>query len=312
VLVNSCAQVTVDIRELSSLRVRRFLLLSSVLLLAACQQAPAPELGGRLYFASGNYVGEFDIAQGTSVIVGNRGAATVRNVSGFGHGRLLLAETVVVDGHDVQRISWIDLESGRAQTLYSGVVAHYLDAAAALLWDDGTTLHVTGRNRNSDINAEVMSHGLNQLSAIIGASGQMVLFEVGLPENRVIYSYDVGTRELLLRNELSTACRLVGAVWITDREQLACPAKEQGDGRSEYLLVGLDGAAGGRLALPEGKQFHALAWSDDLDTLFLAERWHSLWGAERFSVWSYDFTSGRAFRIVRNQYLGNSAVFAQD
>jgi hypothetical protein len=281
-------------------------------LLASCQQGPAPDLHGRLYFASGNYVGEFDIARRTSVVVGNRGAATIRNVSTFGTGRLLLAETAVVDGNDVQRISWIDLEIGRAETLYSGVIARYLAEPAALLWDDGTTLHVTGRNRNSHINAEVLSHGLNQLSAIIGASGQLALFEVGLPENRAIYSYDVGTRELVLREELSAVCRLVGAVWIDDREQIACPTKDRGGDVDDYLLVDLDGAVRGRLALPEGKQFLALAYSAEQHALFLTERWHSLWGAERFSVWSYDFISGRSYRIVRNQYLGTSAVFVQD
>lgn len=290
----------------------RLLLLLPILLLASCQQAPAPDLHGRLYFASGNYVGEFDIAQHTSVIVGNRGAATIRNVSMFGEGRLLLAETAVVDGNDVSRISWIDLETGRAQTLYSGVIARYLDKPAALLWDDGTTLHVTGRNRNSHINAEVLSHGINQLSAIVGASGQLALFEVGLPENRTIYSYDVGTRELLVREKMSAICNLVGAVWIDDREQLACPRKDRGGDVGAYLLVNLDGVVRGSLALPEEKQFLALAYSTEQHALFLTERWHSLWGAERFSVWSYDFISGRSYRIVRNQYLGASAAFVQD
>lgn len=290
----------------------RLFRLLPILLLVSCQQAPAPDFNGRLYFASGNYVGEFDIALRTSVIVGNRGAATIRNVSSFGEGRLLLAETAVVDGNNVPRISWIDLEVGRAETLYSGVIARYLAEPAALLWDDGTTLHVTGRNRNSHINAEVMSHGLNQLSAIIGVTEHMVLFEVGPPENRTIYSYDTGTRELLLREGLTWACQLAGAVWITDREQLACPAQDQDGDHRKYLLVDLDGAMRGRLDLPEGKQLLALAYSDDQHALFLAERWQTLWGAERFSVWSYDFISGRSYRIVRNQYLGTSAVFVQD
>ncbi len=290
----------------------RFPFLLTIVLLASCGQEPAPELNGRLYFASGNYVGEFDLVQGSSVIVGNRGAATIRNVSTFGEGRLLFAETAVVDGHDVQRISWMDLEVGRAETLYSGVVARYLEQHAALLWDDGTTLHVTGRNRNSNINAEIMTHGLNQLSAIIETTGPMALFEAGLPENRVIYSYDVSTRELLQRDGLTKACRLVGSVWIDDREQLACPAKQQSGENREYLLVDLDGAVRGRLDLPAGKTFLALAYSGDQQTLFLTEQWQSLWGAERFAVWSYDFISGRSYRIVRNQYLGSSAVFVSD
>ena len=76
--------------------------------------------------------------------------------------------------------------------------------------------------------------------------------------------------------------------------------------------IDLDGTVRGSLALPEGKQFLALAYSQDQHSLFLTERWQSLWGAERFAVWSYDFISGQSYRIVRNQYLGNSAVYVQE
>ena len=233
-------------------------------------------------------------------------------MSAFDQGRLLLAETAVVEGHDVPRISWIDLETGRAETLYSGVIARYLPEAAALVWDDGSTLHVTGRYRNSHINAEIMSHGLNQLSAIIGVSGHVALFEVGLPEDRVILSYDINTRELAKREGLSTKCRLVGAVWVGDREALVCPAKDGASAGREHLLVDLQGNVRDRLALPEGRQFTALAYAEDQRLLFLTEYWSSLWGAERFAVWSYDVNDGQSYRIVRNQYLGNSAVYKRD
>jgi hypothetical protein len=282
-------------------------------MLASCERSSQPEFHGRLYFASGNYVGEFDLTEGSSVAVANRGAVTIRNVSALDPGRLLLAEMATVEGRDVPRISWLNLESGQAETLYSGVVARYLPVPAALVWDDGSRLHVTARRRNSAVNAQIMTHNLNQLTAIIDVADNMVLFETGLPEDRVIQSYDVTTRELLQRGALSKACRLAGAVWITDREQLACPARGQSEEFSNYLLVDLEGNVRGRLDLPRDKQFVALAYAEDQQALFLTEPWTSLvGGAERFAVWAYDFIDGRSYRIVRNQYLGNSAVYIQE
>jgi hypothetical protein len=282
-------------------------------MLASCQQAPQAEFHGRLYFASGNYVGEFDLAQGTSVAIANRGDVTIRNVSAFEPGRLLLAEMGTVDGRDAPRISWFDLESGEAGSLFAGVIARYLPIPAALIWDDGQRLHASARRRNSSVNAEITGHNLNQLATIVDVSDYMVLFEVGLPEDRVIESYDVNTRERLQREALSSVCRLAGAVWIDDREVLACPAKGQERDYPEYLLADIDGNIRGRLSLPEDKHFVALDYATDQNALFLTERWvSSLGGVERFAVWAYDLIDGQSYRIVRDQYLGDSAVYIAD
>ena len=50
-------------------------------LLQSCEQGAQPDLHGRLYFASGNYVGEFDLAKGTSVIVANRKTKALSDVA---------------------------------------------------------------------------------------------------------------------------------------------------------------------------------------------------------------------------------------
>jgi hypothetical protein len=293
--------------------VHKLLSILAFVVLASCQQAPQAEFHGRLYFASGNYVGEFDLAQGTSVAVANRGDVTIRNVSEFDPGRLLLTEMGTVDGRDAPRISWLDLDSGEAGSLFAGVIARYLPVPAALVWDDGQRLHASPRRRNSSVNAEITAHNLNQLATIIDVSDSAVLFEVGLPEKRVIESYDVNTRERLQREQLSAVCRLAGAVWINDLEVLACPAKGQIGDYPEYLLADIDGNIRGRLALPEGKHFVALDYAPDQQALFLTERWVSpLGGGERFAVWAYDFIDGQSYRIVRNQYLGDSAVYVAD
>lgn len=282
-------------------------------LLQSCEQSERLDFHGRLYFASGNYVGELDLERGTSVIVANRGAVTIRDISSFGENRFLVAETAVIESREVPRISWVDIDTGQAETLYSGVAARYLFAHSALVWDDGSRLHVTSRRRDSDINAEIVSHNLNQLSTIIDVSDDMVLFETGIPELRSIRSYDVVTRQLQPREPLSAVCKLEGSVWIADRGQLACQARTQpGDG-TVYLLADLDGNVRGQLSLPPGKQFIALAYAADQRILILTEPWRTvLGGGERFAVWAYDLITGRSHRILRNQYLGTSVVYIDE
>lgn len=282
-------------------------------LLQSCERGEQPNLHGHLYFASSNYVGELDLVKGTSVIVANRGAVTIHDISGFGDNRFLVAETAVVETREVPRISWVDIETGQAGILYSGVAARYLREHSALVWDDGSRLHVTSRRRSSGINAQIMSHNLNQLSTIIDVSDNMVLFETGISEQRAIHSYDVETRQLQRRETLSAACKLEGSVWIADRGQLACQARTQSGDGTEYLLTDLDGNVRGRLALPPDGQFVALAYAADQQVLILTEPWRTvLGGGERFAVWAYDLMTGQSHRILKNQYLGASAVYVDE
>jgi len=281
-------------------------------LLQSCERGEQFDLHGHLYFASGNYIGDLDLVKGTSVIVANRGAVTIHGISGFGDNRFLMAETAMVETREVPRISWVDIETGQAETLYSGVAARYLGAHSALVWDDGSRLHVTSRRRNSGINAQITSHSLNQLSTIVDVSDSMVLFETGIPEQRGIHSYDVGTRQLQRREPLSAACKLEGSVWLADRDQLACQARTQSGDGTAYLLTDLDGNVRGRLALPQGKQFLALAYAADQQVLILTEPWRTVLGGERFAVWAYDMITGQSHRILKNQYLGASAVYVDE
>jgi len=286
------------------------LILSLLSLLQSCEPQTRSGLHGQLFFASGNYIGEFDLEQGVSTIVANRGAVTIRSVSSFGDGRLLLAETATVDNHEVTRISWVNVDTGQAGSLYSGVVGRYLPGPRVLVWDDGTRLHASSRTMNSRHNAEIITHNLNQLTTILDVGEHTVLFAAGGPAQRTIHSYNVVTRELLRREELSDVCELSSAVWIGTHNQLACLARETGGDDADYLLVDLEGNIRGRLDLPPGKQFVPLAFLPDQQVLVLTERWYAwLGGGERFAVWTYDIGSGQSRRMVKDQYLGASAVY---
>ena len=279
-------------------------------LLQSCEPQTRLELHGQLYFASGSYIGEFDLQQGASTIAANRGAVTIRNVSAFTGGRLLLAETAIVENQEVPRISWVDLDTGQAGTLYSGVIARYLPGPGVLVWDDGTRLHASSRIRNLSHNAEIITHNLNQLTTILDVADDTVLFTAGGPTQRIIHSYNVVTKELLRRAELSNTCQLTAAVWISNRDQLACLARDTAGMGVDYLLVDLEGTIRGRLDLPQGKRFVALVYLPDQHVLIFTERWRSLLGGvERFAVWAYDMGTGQSHRLVKDQYLGASAVY---
>jgi len=206
----------------------------------------------------------------------------------------------------------VDLETGRANSLYSGIVARYLPGPRVLVWDDGSRLHASSRTWNSSHNAEIITHNLNQLTTILDVADDTVLFATGGLTQRMIHTYNVVTKELRQRPELSNTCQLVAAVWIRGRDQLACQARETVGNDADYLLVDLQGNIGGRLDLPQGKQFAALAYLPDQDVLILTERWYSLLGgSERFAVWAYDMRTGQSHRLVKNQYLGASAVYSR-
>ncbi len=291
---------------------RKVLFSVVLLVLAACQPTPDYALQGRLYFASGNYVGEFDLADRSSVIIANRGDVTIRNVAAFGPGRLLLSELGTVEGRDAPRITWLDVETGRNEGLYAGVIARYLPRPAALVWDDGQRLHASARRRNSNISAEISSHNLNQLTAIVDVSDTMVLFESGPAEQRSIWSYDVITRELVERGGLTSACKLTASVWISDRARLVCPSRHQQGDYPQYRLVDIDGNVSELPGIPSGKLFRALAYAADQRALVFSESWSSLGGVQRYGVWAYDFDDQQMYRIVADQYLGNSAVYVRD
>ncbi len=284
------------------------LILALLALLSACSQEPQGDFRGQLYFASGNYIGQFDIANGSSTIIANRGAVTVRHVSRYSDNRLMLAELATVNDREVPRISWIDVETGQSDTLYRGHSARYLPTHRAVVFDDGSRLRLSSRARDESMNAEIKQHDLNQPTAFVHVPDDLVLFEIGAPEDREVYSFNVLTKELAFREALTQRCRLDGAVWITDRQQLACPSRSSG----AYLLSDIDGNARGELDLPQDKEFVALAYAEDQRALFLTERWRSLFGSERFAVWAYDLVTGQSYRLVRDQYLGGSAVYTKD
>ena len=105
-------------------------------------------------------------------------------------------------------------------------------------------------------------------------------------------------------------CRLDRALWFADREGMLCGTR-RGENEFDYTFVGLDGAVGERLPLPANHDLRPLVYLGDQDVLILTERWQGGLGNRwKWAVWVYRFDTGTAYRLLEDQFLGDSAIYA--
>jgi hypothetical protein len=294
----------------------RFLSLFSMVLLMAALSAcgPQPPHGytGYLYFAQGNYLTRFSLRDGSLSVVANFGDMTIREINAFGAKRLLLSGTAAIGRKTTPRISWIDLETGEKVAQYSGILARYMENANVIIYDDGIKLYAIPQGANGGPDEVIDSHGLNRITTVLEVSNDTLLFETGESGQRVIHAWDAVTGQQKVLEELTAACELVGAVWLESLGQVACRKRASPVELSEYLFVDLDGRVEGRLPLPEGKRFTALAYIPGQSALVLKESWNRAIGdQERSAVWIHNVKTGKNTRLSKHQNLGNSVVFTK-
>jgi len=264
---------------------------------------------GYLLFAKSHYLMRFGLRDGSLSVVTNLGDKTILDVSNFLENRLLIAESASINRKEVRRISWVDVNTGQTAALYAGVLARYLEEPGVIVYDDGVSLFAVALSGESDSEA-IFTHKMNQVSNVMVASGNTVLFETSEADGSLIRSYDVITGALHSLDRLSGVCSLDQSVWITDLEQLACKEHSNQAKNARYILTTLDGDVVGALALPEGKSFDALTYISDQSALILSERWKSAFGGEEKSaIWVYNTQSKKSQRLVENQDLGSSVVY---
>jgi hypothetical protein len=294
---------------------RTFLTTGLICLLAATLAACGPQepsaYRGDLYFGQGSYLMRFSLRDGSLVVVDNLGDKTIRDISGLGPDKLLIAESASVNRRSVSRISWFDLETGESSALYSGILARYLDKAGIIAYDDGSALHAVPQFGVGSYEV-IFPHRSNQLTTLLVVSGDALLFEVGDAGQEAIHAWNALAGERRVLGALSATCRLRGAVWIETLGQLACKERAPAWADADYLLADLDGVVGGKLDLPEDRQFLALAYISGQQALILQETRRGLFGGqEKSAVWAYDVHTGKSTRLARNQNLGSSVVYTE-
>ena len=285
------------------------LLVLLIPLFVSCGSPEKTAYHGYLYFAKGSYLLRFSLRDGSRSVVTNLGDKSVRHISHFRKNRLLIAGLASINRKNVSRISWVDVKTGQSEALYSGDLALYLANSDVIVYDDGGKLFAVSLAGGSDSDP-IISHRLHQLSSMIEVSNDTVLFETNDAGIRRIHSYDALTRELQLLDRLSGVCRLDGAVWIDDLEQLACRERSSEGNEPAYILASIDGDVSGPLALPAGKRFYALTYVSKQSALILKESWRSrLSGQEKSAIWVHNIQRGENQRLAKNQNLGASVVY---
>lgn len=280
-------------------------LLLGLLVLAGCEADEEREYRGHLYFGQGAYLGQLDLRNGSISVLANLGDTVIQELADFGDEQLLLSVLGPVNNKDTFRLMQYQLGNGGLATLISGRHGRYLPEPEALIYDEGAHLKVRLYGGKSMEEVTVIQHRFGAAAHIIRVSDTEILYSVGPDAAIFLFDVDTGISEPL--PELSAQCSLDGALWIYRVGALLC---KHGGGDPNYVFVGLEGEIQETLALPDAGRFRAIAYLDDQDALVLTEAWNTfVSGSTRYAVWIYDLSDNRMLRLVKDQYVGQSAVY---
>jgi hypothetical protein len=280
-----------------------------VLHLGGCSPTDREELRGSLYFAVGNYLALLDLRDGSSSIASNLGDVEILSLSPQLDERLLLTVVGTEGSREIRHLVLYDLASSQTLTLLNGRNGHYLPGTKVLVYDDGVNVNVTERIRGSWETTRVVRHRYNEGVTILPLSATRFLYRVG---GGAVFVHDITDRTSVELVEFGARCAFDRALWFPEREQMLCRI---GDDRASwrYAFVALDGAVGEPLAIPAERDLKPLVFLSDQGVLLLTERWRSaLANRLRWGVWAYRFDTQESYRLLDDQYLGDSVFYLRD
>ena len=281
-----------------------------LLLLVACESNDRPERHGRLLFAAGSYIGEFDLRDGSSAPVISLGDVTIDHLSSFPDGDLLITMRVYSNGRETSTIIRYDLRNNETLTMFPGLMAEYMAGARAVVYDDGTQLIITHRGEAWRDEITIDFHGSTARPAVATLSDNEFLFSGVADGEAMIYRYDVRDDQRVAMPALSSVCSVDGAVWIESLELLMCKSwsDEQSPGR--YVLASLQGELRAEPSLVAEGTLRAVAYLPDQGLVVLTQRLESWAGGQSSnSVWIYDVRDDSSYEIAKDQYLGSAVVY---
>lgn len=284
------------------------LLFSFVLI--SCDAGRSTLYQGGLYFAQGSYLMRLSLRDGSLSVEGHMGDTVLREISAYGEDHLLIAESASVNRRRVQRISWVDLDTGETADLYAGTRARFLPGGNVVAYDNGLELYAVPQINGSP-NEVIFTHGQNQLTSMNIASDDTLLFEADDSDGSLIYSWNANSKDLTPLPGLTAVCRLQGSVWIDSVNRLACKSTVGLVAEAKYILSDLEGNVKGELELPTDGEFLALAYIESQDALVMQETVEAILGSKnQYVVWIVDILSGESHKVPGNINLGNSVVYA--
>jgi len=279
-------------------------------LVSSCDPSDQDQAHGHLYFAAGNYVGQFDLSDGSSLPAANLGDVTIDHLSNLPGGNLLLTLRVFTNGRETSRILRFNLRQGVSFALFPGFMAEFLPGPKAVIYSDGSRLLATRREHSYHDESVIDNHGYNSKPTVVMLSESEILFDRVIDGDVVIHRYDANDDASQALQQLSGVCDLNVAVWIAATDQLLCRKFGVAPQDSSYHLVSLDGVVEATLPLPGDKILRAIAYLPDQRLVVLTERSDSWGGGQlRNAVWIYDMLTAESYVIARDQYLGTAVVY---
>lgn len=292
------------------IRVRCSRVLPGLLLaifLSACTGDDRPALQGSLYFATGKYLAALNLGDGSTSVIANLGDAELLSLSPVLDERLLLSVIGTENQRQISQLVLYDIATRQRLDVLSGGNGHYLPGTRVLVFDDGVRTWITERIDGSWEKFEVVQHRYNASVDIMPLSATRFVYRVedALPQ---LYDYVTGRSTEL--SDFASRCSLDRALWVADSEEMLCQARHD-DGSFEYAYVALDGTRGEAVPLPGERDLRPLAHIRDQDVLVLTERWQGLVSSRwKWAVWIYHLDTGEFYRLLEDQYLGDSVVYA--
>ena len=277
------------------------------MLLASCGSDERDELRGSLYFAAGEYLAAFDLRDGSTSVVANLGDAQILSLGPAVDNRLLLNILGTENRREILQLVLYDIETRQRLTLLDGRFGHYLPGTRVLVYDDGVNTWITEKAGDTWEETEVVAHRYDANVDVMPISAMRFVYRVA---DGPLYVYDRMAKRSLPLHGLESLCSIDRALWIAQREDMLCRVSRD-DGTYEFAFVALDGTRVDTLPLPGDKDLRPIAYLPDQNTLVLAERWQGRISRRwKWGVWIYRLDTGDFYRMLDDQYLGDTVVYA--
>lgn len=278
-----------------------------IVLLAGCAPEDREDLRGSLYFAAGKYLAALDLRDGSTSVIANLGDAELLSLSPQLDERLLLSVISTENKRRTHQLVLYDIATKQRLTLRNGRFGHYFPGTRVLVFDDGVSLWVTERQNGGWEKTEVLEHRFNANLDIRPISNTRFIYRL---EDGPFQAYDRSTGDSIPLHGLESHCLLDRALWIAQREQMLCQV-DGSDGLRGYAYVALDGSEVDALPLPGDRDLRPIAYLPDQDVLVFTERWQgTISDRWKWAVWAYRPDTGELYRLLDDQYLGDTVVYS--
>ena len=251
-----------------------------------------------------------DLRDGSTSVEANLGDVSIRRVSAYGDENLLLTVFGIVNHKDTYRLMQYETATGQTGVLFNGRNGLYLAGEEMLVYDDGLRLRAKVRSGNRRVDVELVKYEFGERVRLTPLPGSVFLYSIADGEGAPIFLHDATTQATEPLQQLSEVCGLDGAIWIDAYQQLLCRTTASSGRFQSYSFFDLDGTLHGRLDLPESRSFRVVAYLQDQEALVLTQSWRSLIGDRgKTAIWIYKLGSDESYRLVKDQYLGDTVVY---